>query len=138
MDDHFSLELSVRSESREVEGPSNLAEPRLGSLAMVPMNLTLKWQPRGGTAQVFQPYAGAGLNLTFVWEKSGPLDSTDPPASLGPVGQFGSELRLSPKVALSLDVKWHPFDVDLEGLAEPTPTVAIDPLILGVGLGFVF
>jgi outer membrane protein W len=136
--DMFAIELSLRTESREVDGPETLPEPALGSLEALPVSLTLKWQPRGGSGTVFQPYAGAGLNMTYVWEKSGALDSTDPPIALNPVGQLGADLVLSPRFRLTLDVKWHPLDVEMKGLAAPAPKVTIDPLILGAGFGFAF
>lgn len=134
----FGLELSLRTEAREVEGPASLPESRLGSLDMVPANLTLRWQPMGRTGQLFQPYAGAGVDITWVWEKSGLLDSTDPPVSVNPVGQLGSDLAVSSRFRLNLDVKWHPLDVELKGFATPTPNVEIDPLTLSAGFGFVF
>lgn len=134
----FAVELSVRTESREAEGPAGLAEPHLGSLEMIPINLTLQWRPLDRSGRPFQPYAGAGVNATVIWEKSGALDSTDPPDSLGPVGQLGTVIVVSPRIMLNADVKWHPFDVDLQGFADPTPTIEIDPLSIGVGLGFSF
>jgi len=134
----FALELSVRTESREVDGPAVDGTPRLGSLQVFPANLTLQWRPRAGGEAVFQPYAGAGLNLTAVWEKSGALDSTDSPANLGPVGQLGSVFRLSSGMVLSVDIKWNPLDIEIEGLADPVPKIEVDPLTLGIGLGFVF
>jgi outer membrane protein W len=53
----------------------------------------VQWRPLDATDGVFQPYAGAGVNLTAVWEKSGALDSTDSPLSTAPVGQLGGVIR---------------------------------------------
>jgi len=135
--DVFALELSVRTESREVDGPAGGGEA-LGSLEMIPANLVLQWRPRGWSGEVFLPYAGLGLNMSAVWEKSGALDTTEPPIALGPVGQIGADVSVSSRMALSFDVKWYPLDIDIEGLADPVPTVEVDPLSLGIGVSFVF
>jgi len=136
--DVFAAELSVRTESREVEGPTSLADRALGSLEMIPVNLTLQWRPRDRTDAIFQPYAGAGFNLTTVWEKSGALDSTDSPPSFGPLGQLGGVLRVGERTLLTMDVKWYPMDIDIEGLSDPVPRIEVDPLTLAIGMGFTF
>jgi outer membrane protein W len=138
LNDAFALELSLRTESREVEGPESLPESRLGSLEVVASSLTLKWQPRDGSGQLFQPFVGAGGTLTYVWEKSGLLDSSDPPPEVSPVIQLGSHLALTDVFLLTLDVKWHPLSLELEGFADPAPSVTVDPLVLGAGFGFAF
>ena len=136
--DVFATELSVRIESREVEGPASLADRALGSLEMIPVNLTVQWRPRDPIDAVFQPYAGAGLNMTAVWEKSGALDSTDSPPSFAPVGQIGGVVRVGAGTLLTLDVKWHPMDIEIEGLSDPAPNIEVDPLTLAIGMGFTF
>ena len=136
--DVFAAELSVRIESREVEGPASLADRALGSLEMIPVNLTVQWRPRDPIDAVFQPYAGAGLNMTAVWEKSGALDSTDSPPSFAPVGQIGGVVRVGAGTLLTLDVKWHPMDIEIEGLSDPAPSIEVDPLTLAIGMGFTF
>lgn len=138
LNDRFAFEVSLRTESREVDGPETLPEPRLGSLEVLASSVTLKWQPRGGTGEVFQPYVGGGGTVTYIWETSGPLDSTAPPIALDPVVQLGSHLMLTHTFLLTLDVKWHPLDVELEGLLLPTPVVDVDPLVVGAGFGFSF
>jgi outer membrane protein W len=136
--DVFAVELSVRTESREVEGPPSLGDRALGSLEMIPANLTVQWRPLDDTDSVFQPYAGAGFNLTAVWEKSGALDSTDSPVSTSPVGQLGGVIRVGTRTMLTMDVKWHAMDIEIEGLTDPIPRIEVDPLTLGIGLGFSF
>jgi len=136
--DVVAVELSVRTESREVEGPPTLADRALGSLEMIPANLTVQWRPLDATDAVFQPYAGAGFNLTAVWEKSGALDSTDSPLSTNPVGQLGAVIRVGERAVLTMDVKWHPMDIEIEGFGDPIPRIEVDPLTLGIGMGFTF
>jgi len=136
LSDIFAVELSLRTESREVTGPETLPEPRLGSLDLVASSLTLLWQPRATGGRVFRPYAGGGGTITYAWEKSGLLDSTDPPVRIDPVVQLGSHLALGDTFLLTLDVKWQPLDMELKGFTDPAPKVEIDPLVMGLGLGF--
>ncbi len=137
LDHHrLALALSVRTESREVEGPEGPGlEPRLGSLEMLPLNLLVIWRPLAEGNAILQPYVGGGLNATIIWEKSGLLDSTDPPSSFSPAVTLGAEIALSSRMVISLDAKWHKMKVDLKGYADPAPSVTLDPLALGLGLG---
>jgi outer membrane protein W len=134
----FAVEVSLRTESREVEGPMTLPERRLGSLEVIASALTVKWQPRDPTGEVFEPFAGAGGVVTYAWEKSGLLDSSDPPISFDPVLQIGTHLVLTPTFMLTVDVKWQPLEMELEGFADPAPKVGVDPLVVGAGFGFSF
>lgn len=128
--DAAALELAVRTESREVEGP----EGNLGSLEMLPLSLAVAWRPRGPGGGDLQPYLGAGLNLTATWEKSGALDSTNPPPRLAPLVQVGADWALASGTALNVDARWHTMDVDVEDLGATAPSVRLDPLALGLGL----
>jgi hypothetical protein len=130
----FALELSLRTESREVEGPG--PGPNLGSLEMLPIGLTVQWRPRSDGDGAFQPYIGAGATSTITWEKSGALDSIDVPLHLGPTAQLGFDYRLSPSAALNLDVRWGTLRVDLTELDPDARDVKVDPLALGLGLAF--
>lgn len=70
-----SLELSLRTESREVEGPTGgSGDHRLGSLEMLPLTLTGRWHPRRRGEGDLQPYVGAGINFT------GPCRGAVPPS----------------------------------------------------------
>ncbi len=131
-----AVELSARTESREVLGPDRPGEDnRLGSLEMLPVTLLARWLPRGRSAAALQPYVAAGAALTATWEKSGALDSTDVPATLSPAVGFGTDYALSPRTVLSLDVKWNPMTARITHFRAPDPRIRIDPLTLGLGLG---
>jgi outer membrane protein len=132
----FALELSVRTESREVEGPG--PGPNLGSLEMLPVGLVVQWRPRSSGEGAFQPYLGAGVSTTLTWEKSGALDSIDVPAHVGPTVQLGFDHRLSSAAALNLDVRWGTLRVDLTELDPGASEVQVDPLVVGLGLAFPF
>ena len=139
LSDAFWVEFSVRPESREVEGPDVAGfGDHLGSLEMLPINLTLQWHPLGNNGASLQPYLGAGVNSTLTWEKSGVLDTTDPPTTLGPVVQLGTAWNVTPRAAVSMDAKWNPLEVEIEGYPPPEPRVEVDPLTLGIGVGLRF
>lgn len=135
--DVAALELSFRTESREVTGSvgTGLAAP-LGSLEMLPINVLLHWRPRGRHDTGFQPYIGAGLNVTVTWEKSGALDSSEVPSTLGPAVALGADFPISTNVAFNLHLAWNTLTVDIEDYTDPTPSMKIDPLALGLGLTF--
>jgi len=133
----LAFEVSLRTESREVtvRGPDGEEAP-LGSVEALPLSLLIQYRPRAGGS--FRPYIGGGLNLTVVWEKAGALDSTDLSPSVSPAVQLGTDVRLSPRVFLNVDMKWNPWRTDLELEGKTLARLRIDPLALGVGVGFRF
>jgi outer membrane protein len=133
----FGLELGVRTESREVDfQPGEEPAERLGSLELLPVNLLLQVRP--ALSGRFHPYAGAGLNLTVAWEKSGVLDSMDVSPSPGAALQLGADLDLSPAILLNFDLRWNALSVDIENRSVPYASLKVDPIALGLGLGFRF
>ena len=133
----FALDLNVRTESREFTLRSIQGiEAPLGSVEAMPVTLLLQYRSLGG--EKIRPYVGAGLNLTIVWEKAGALDSADLSPSLAPAVQLGTDVRLSPRVFLNLDLKWSPWRTDIEGGGNTRAHLRIDPMALGAGVGFRF
>jgi outer membrane protein len=57
---------------------------------------------------------------------------------VGPALQLGTDYALSDRTVLNLDVRWHTMTVEIEDFASPVPSVQIDPLILGLGVGVRF
>ncbi|MGD2067189.1 MAG: OmpW family outer membrane protein [Gemmatimonadota bacterium] len=135
--DMAALESSLRTESREVEATGEVPS-HLGSLEVLPLTLLVQWWPRAGGEAEVQPYLGAGLAPTATWEKTGALDSTDVRPSLDPAVQAGLDWGLSRRTALNLDVKWNPFTARIRDFATPDPSVSVDPMTFGLGLGVRF
>ena len=132
----FSAELTIHTESREVDSLVPEGEDqRLGSLELLPINLFFQYRRSGGSVH---PYAGVGVNATFAWEKSGVLDSVDMKQSFGPAIQVGADFDLSPQVLLNADLKWNRLRADLQNDGVPLTSIRMDPLALGVGVGFRF
>lgn len=133
----LAAELTIRTESREVDSLVTAGENRrLGSLELLPLNLLLQFRPRLG--RNVHPYAGAGVNVTVAWEKSGVLDSVDMKGSVGPALELGTDVDLSASALLNFDLRWNSFEAKLESGGSPLANLKIDPLSLGVGVGFRF
>jgi outer membrane protein len=132
----FAAELTIRTESREVDSLFPAGEDRrLGSLELLPLNLFLQFRPRTGRVR---PYAGAGVSATFAWEKSGVLDSTDMKGSVGPALQLGADFTLSSSIMLNTDLKWNRTRVDLTNGGTRLTDIRLDPVSVGIGVGFRF
>lgn len=148
----FAAELSLRTESREVDRDTGAAEvERLGSLELLPLTLTCQYHPdmRGR----FHPYVGAGVNFTAAWEMSGFLDTYDVEPHIGPALQAGVDIRLGsspgvhvpgldvtvgPSAMLNVDVRWNGLTADITHGEEDFASVKVDPMTLGVGIAFAF
>ena len=134
---HVGIELAVATESREVDqAQASGPDLRLGSIELMPVNVLVQVRPLSrGRAH---PYAGAGLNLTVAWEKSGALDSRDVSPSLGPALQLGTDLDLAPSVLLNVEVRWNLLRTDVGSGGTTLASLKIDPMTFGLGLGFRF
>jgi outer membrane protein len=133
----WDAELAVSPQAREVErtGDDGVAV-NLGSLETLPLTLLVRW--RWAPSRGVRPYAGAGVNATFFWEKSGALDSDDLTPSFGPALQVGADFNLSPRTLFNIDVRWHRSATDLREQGRTVATFNIHPATFGAGLGFRF
>jgi len=135
LNDVVSVELSARTESREVNGPSSSGSPdRLGSIELVPLNLIASWHPLAQSGRRVQPVVGAGVSFTGIWEKSGALDSSASDSVWSPVLQGSTDIRLSDRSVLKLQAGWQLLTIEIRDFAPTSPRVDIDPLIVGVGV----
>lgn len=113
----------------------------IGTFKHLPPVLTLKYDFLPGRA--FQPYLGAGLNLTIISDvhlavpNVGALDLKS--TSVGPAVQAGFDYKLANHWYLNADVKWVKIgsDLNLVGVGRVS-TVHIDPLLAGLGVGYRF
>jgi outer membrane protein len=126
-------ELSVRTESRELDQDQPIGYLRLGSLEMVPLTLMLQLRASGGKVQ---PYLGGGANVTMAWEKSGVLDTLDVAHSVGPAVQAGADIRVSPAVVVNADITWYLHRTGISAQGARIVSLRLDPLVLSAGVGF--
>ena len=130
--DQFSAELSFHTESREVEGPDTSEVSRnRGSIEMTLLSVLVRWQPRGSPPAVLG--RRRELHRNVGEERGAGLLELGSPS--GPTPQVGSDLVFSSTVLLNLDVKWPSLWVEVEEFVPTPPTVQIDPLVFGLGLG---
>jgi outer membrane protein len=135
----FSLELNARTESHEVDitgNPESVEDIPLGSIELLPVNLLLR-----ATASFkgsFHPYAGAGANFTVCWEKSGSLNSQDLTPAFGYAVALGSDIDISSNILFNVNIGWNTLRTDIKDKEVKVAFLKIDPLSIGLGLGFRF
>jgi len=92
--------------------------------------------------QVFQPYVGAGVNLTLISNVDlnvptvGPLKLNS--SSVGPALQAGFDWRVARHWFVNADVKWAKLGSDVDAGGTRVSHVNLDPLVLSVGIGYRF
>lgn len=159
--DHIAAELILATSKHDVKAtgvtvPGVLTDATvdLGSVWALPPTVTLQYH--FNTDGAFKPYIGAGVNATIFYnEDEGPVaDSIDYDPSLGFALQAGADYDLDGVPggwALNVDVKkiWMQTDakVNLTSALGPAlnasrvnvnADVDINPVVIGVGLGYRF
>jgi len=141
----FELLLSV-PQKHQVSVPA--AKLQLGSFKHLPPVLSAKWHPLG--KRTFDPYLGVGLNLTLIFDDklvvpAGVAAATAVPleldsTSVGIAGQAGFDYALGGQWTLSADVKYVKIDSDvkIKATGAKLTHVAVDPWIIGIGVGYRF
>ncbi|MCU0733181.1 MAG: outer membrane beta-barrel protein [Hyphomonas sp.] len=130
-----------------VPGALNNARVDLGDVWLLPPTLTLQYH--FNTEGRLKPYVGAGVNATFFFNADeGPVaDGIEYDPSFGPALQAGIDYDLDGQPggwALNADVKkiWINPDVTVDFTsalgARVDADVDINPLVVGVGLGYKF
>jgi outer membrane protein len=110
---------------------------RIGSFRHLPPTLLAQYHFLPG-AQI-DPYVGAGINYTLISKVdilggAGSLEHD----SVGAALQAGVDFRIDSRWSVNLDVKKIQIrsDVDINGVRASQ--VRVDPLLLGVGVGYRF
>lgn len=148
LSDHIGAELILATSPHDISGAAALAG--LGKIAdtmALPPTLTLQYHfiPSGK----FRPYVGFGVNWTVFYSEdaSSALTTAIGPTrvslddSFGWAAQAGADIDLSKRFFLNIDVKYIDIDTTATlrtGALVNTVDVDIDPLVVGVGIGFRF
>ncbi|MDO5691976.1 MAG: OmpW family outer membrane protein [Pseudomonadota bacterium] len=109
----------------------------IGSLKHLPPTLTVQYHFTNSTA--FTPYVGAGLNYTRFSSVNVAGGAADVKRnSFGPALQIGASYALTKNLSLNLDVKkvWIKTDVSVGGVKQGT--FKVDPVLVGLGVGYRF
>ena len=119
---------------------------RLASTWVLPPTLTAQYH--FAPAAKVRPYVGAGLNYTIFWNEkaSDGLEAAVGDThvhmkdSFGWAAQAGVDVDITPKVFLNFDAKYIDIDTTARlhttAIGSQSVKVHLDPLVLGVGLGF--
>ena len=115
-----------------------LSGAKIGTFKHLPPTLTAQWHFLPG--QTVNPYLGAGLNFTLISDvklASGALDLSK--SSLGAALQVGVDFKVAKNCFINLDAKYVQLKSDVKTAAgAKVTTVKVDPLLLGVGVGYRF
>ena len=115
---------------------------RIGTVKHLPPTLTLQYHfnPDGQ----FRPYVGAGLNYTrfssarFEPAVQAALAPSIKKQSVGLAVQAGVDVMLDQQWSINLDIKKLQMDTDVRSQGTSVGKFKIDPLLIGVGVGYRF
>ena len=114
----------------------------IGSLKHLPPTLLAQYHFTNLGA--FKPYVGAGINYTrFSSVKFDPaVDAALNPSvkknSFGPALQIGFDYALDKNWSINFDVKKVYIKTDVRSFGTKVGTFKVDPVLVGVGLGYRF
>ncbi|MEJ1970687.1 MAG: OmpW family outer membrane protein [Rhizomicrobium sp.] len=132
--DHVALELIAATTKHTIKAQG---VGQLGSVWLLPPTLTAQYHfdPQGS----FRPYLGAGVNYTFFYSGS---DTGVLPAHVGYTNNFGWALQAGADIPvgtqglfLNVDLKKIFLSTDVKLAGARIGSAAIDPWLIGVGIG---
>jgi outer membrane protein len=108
----------------------------IGSFKHLPPTLTAQYHFTnfGG----FKPYVGAGINYTRISSVNLPSGVTVDKNSFGPALQAGVDIPLAKNLYLNFDVKKVYIRTDVAAAGKKIGSFRVDPVLVGVGLGWRF
>jgi outer membrane protein len=109
---------------------------KLGTLSQLPPTLLLQYHfPMNG----YKPYVGAGINYTkFTTSDIAGGAVTPDSSSWGGALQVGVDVPLSGNMYFNFDVKKVMIATNINTGGNSAGTLRVDPLLVGVGLGWRF
>lgn len=109
----------------------------LGTFKHLPPTLTVQYHFTDLAG--YKPYVGAGLNYTQITaEKIGAGAVTLSDKSVGGALQVGVDFPLTKQVSLNIDVKKVYLKTHVYAGGVDAGTLKLDPVLLGVGVGYRF
>ena len=109
---------------------------KIGSFKHLPPTLTAQYHFTnfGG----FKPYVGAGVNYTRISSVNLPAGVTVDRNSFGPALQVGVDIPVAKNMYLNFDIKKVYIRTDVAAGGSKIGTFKVDPVLVGVGLGWRF
>lgn len=132
----LAAELVLATAAHEVTISSGGTEASVGSVHILPPSLLVQLHPLSDGK--FDPYVGAGGNLTFFYANTGALDLLDFSTSFGWAVQGGFDYKLGERGVFNVDVKYVALATDLESGGSSVGTLDVNPILVGVGFGYRF
>lgn len=111
----------------------------IGSVNVLPPTLNFQYHFKDLLGLSFDPYLGAGMNLTFFFNTNllasgvGKLEVSG--TSFGPSFQTGADIPLKGDVFLNVDCKKIMMKTDVLAAGTALNTLHIDPWVFGLGIG---
>jgi outer membrane protein len=138
--DNIALEAIAASTDHTIKAKNTaLGNLKVGDVWVLPPSITLKYYPM--PANRFSPYVGAGLDVAFFYssEAASPLKRLSLTNNAGPVLQAGFDYSVSGPWSINFDVK----QIFLNTTASINSNfikakVALDPTVIGLGVGYRF
>ncbi len=131
--EHFATELVLTYPQKQ---NAYLDGQNIGSFRHLPPTLMLQYHilPKND----IRPYVGVGLNATHISDVNLPVGMSLDSWSVGPALQVGVDFKLAPSWYLNVDMKkvWINTDVKVDG--GKISNAQLNPLIIGVGVGYRF
>ncbi|MBP8018488.1 MAG: OmpW family protein [Hylemonella sp.] len=108
----------------------------IGTFTHLPPTLLAQYHFNAGS---FKPYVGAGLNFTHISNVSLAGGAADlKKNSWGPALQVGVDIPVAKNLYLNLDLKKVYIKTDVTLSGKDMGSFKVDPVLIGVGLGYRF
>jgi outer membrane protein len=108
----------------------------LGTFKHLPPTLTVQYHFTNFNG--FTPYVGAGVNYTKISKTDLSSGATLDKSSYGAALQAGVDIPLTKQVSLNFDVKKVALQTNVYLSGVDKGTLKLDPLLIGVGVGYRF
>ena len=130
---NVAVELILTVPQKQTLSAGGLA---IGSFKHLPPTLTAQYHFTnfGG----FKPYVGAGVNYTRISSVNLPAGVTVDINSFGPALQVGVDIPVAKNMYLNFDIKKVYIRTDVAAGGSKIGTFKVDPVLVGVGLGWRF
>lgn len=109
----------------------------IGSFKHLPPTLLLQYRPQ--VSDLVQPYIGAGVNYTLIFDDdlaggAAGLESY----SIGPAGQIGVDVKVADRWSVNVDVKHMLLRTDVSVAGTEVAEARLDPWLFSLGLVYAF
>jgi outer membrane protein len=132
---NMAVELILTAPQKHTLSSSALGGP-IGTLKHLPPTLLAQYHFTGNSG--FKPYVGAGINYTRFSSVNLPAGVDIDRNSYGAALQVGVDMPLSGNMYLNFDVKKVYISTDVTVAGADVGSFKVNPLLVGVGLGWRF